>query len=327
MRRREFIGFIGGAAAWPAVAWAQQQRLNRIPTIGILVASNREDWAGNALAFERRLAELGWNNGSNVTIESRWADGRSDRFAKIADELVQLKVDIIVTGGTLPVLAAKNATSTIPILFAGVGNPVGAGLVAALAHLEGNVTGVSTQTPEIASKRVQFLREIAPGLSRLAILGNIDSASVVQEMAEARAAATTFGLQTLRLEIHHPDDISPVFAGLKDRADALYVVIDPLVLARRSLINTMAIGARLPTMHGSREFAAAGGLMSYGANLPDSFRRVAEFADKILRGAKPGDIPVEQPTKFELVINLTTAKALGLSAPLTLLAIANEVIE
>jgi putative ABC transport system substrate-binding protein len=326
VRRREFIAAVGGVAAWPLAARAQQNA-NRVPTIGILVPSNRDAWASNAVAFERRLSELGWSNGRTVAIESRWADGRIDRFAEIADEFVRRKVDIIVTGGTLPVLAAKKATSTIPILFAGVGNPVGAGVVRALPHPEGNVTGLSNQTPEIASKRVELLREITRGVSRLAILGNIDSASVVQEMAEAQTAATTLGLQSVRLEIRQPDDISSAFADLRDRADALYVVIDPVVLARRTLIGTMALAARLPTVHGSREFATEGGLISYGANLPDSYRRVAEFADKILRGAKPGDVPVEQPTRFELVINLKTARALGLSAPPTLLAIADEVIE
>jgi putative ABC transport system substrate-binding protein len=189
------------------------------------------------------------------------------------------------------------------------------------------VTGASNQTPEIAGKRIEILREVVPGLRRLAILGNIDSASVAQEMAEAQAAASAFGHQFIRLEIHRPGDIPQAFERLKGGADALYVVVDPLTVANEKLINASAMEAHLPTMHGAREPLATGGLISYGANLPDAYRRLADFADKILRGTRPGDIPVEQPTKFELVINLATARALGLTVPPTLLARADVVIE
>jgi putative ABC transport system substrate-binding protein len=212
-------------------------------------------------------------------------------------------------------------------LFAGVGNPVRAGLVSTLSQPGSNVTSVSNQTPELAGKRIEILREVVPGLSRLAALGNIDSASVAQEMTEAEAAARAFGLQFIRLEIHRASDIPRAFEGLTGRADALYVVVDPLTIANETLINASAVEAQLPTMHGHREPLVAGGLISYGANLADAYRRLAEFADKILRGARPGDIPVEQPTKFELIINLATARALGLAVPPPLLARADEVIE
>lgn len=324
MRRREFITLMGSAAAWPIAARAQQSR--KPPIIGFLAAGRSSSNPPTA-AFAARLRELGWIDNSNVAFEYRWADGRTERFAEIVDEFVRLKVDMIVTGGTLSVLAAKRATSTIPILFAGVGNPVGAGLVATLARPGGNVTGVSNQTPEVAGKRIEILREIVPTLGRLAILGNIDSASVAQEMAEAEAAARALGLQSIRLELHRSGDIAPAFEGLKGRADALYVVVDPLTGANQNLINSSAIAAKLPTMHGHRDPLATGGLISYGANLSDGYRRLADLADKILRGTKPSDIPVEQPTKFELVVNLTTAKALGLTIPPALLARADDVIE
>jgi putative ABC transport system substrate-binding protein len=325
MRRREFIAGLGVVALWPLAT--QAQRVGKLPIIGFLVAGGASPGNLFAAAFEGRLRELGWVDSSTVALEYRWAEGRTERFDEIIDEFVRLKVDIIVTGGTLPVLAAKRATSTIPIIFAGVGNPVGAGLVATLSRPGSNVTGMSNQTPDLAGKRVEILREVVPRLRRLAILGNIDSASVAQEMAEAQAAASAFGHQCTRLEIHRASDIPQAFEGLKNRADALYVVVDPLTVANQKLINSSAIEAQLPTMHGQRQSLATGGLISYGANLTDAYRRLADFADKILRGTKPGDIPVEQPTKFELVINLATAKALGLTVPPTLLARADEVIE
>jgi putative ABC transport system substrate-binding protein len=326
MRRREFITLLGGAAAaWPLAARAQQA--TKLPTIGFLGANTPVTQSQWTAAFVQRLRELGWIEGRTVAIEFRWAEGRSERFAEIAAEFVRLKVDIIVTSGTQAVVAAKQATSVIPIVFATVGNPVGTGLVAALARPGGNVTGLSNQTTDIAGKRLELLRDVIPGLRRLAILANVGNVTAVLEMREVQAAASTLGLQVATLEIRRAEDIAPAFETLKGSAEALYVVIDPLLTTNRVRINTLALGARLPTMHGFREYVEAGGLMSYGPNFPDLFRRAADYVDKILRGAKPGDLPVEQPTRFSLIINLTTAKALGLEIPPTLLARADEVIE
>jgi putative ABC transport system substrate-binding protein len=310
---------------WPLHARAQQA--GRRPSIGLLAPGSQSSWSSNEAALRRRLSERGWTDGSTVTIQTRWADGRGERFVEIAEEFARLEVDVIITAATLPVLAAKRAAPRTPIVFAGVGNPVGAGLVASLAKPGGNVTGVSNQTSELAGKRIELLRVIAPGLARLAILGNIDGQSVAQEMEEARTAASAMGLQPVSLAVHRPEDIEPALAGLSDRADALYVAQDPLTATARTFINRSALQARLPTMHGQRDFVVSGGLMSYGPNLPESFARAAELVDKILRGARPADIPVEQPTRFDLVINLATARALGLTVPASLIATADEVIE
>jgi putative tryptophan/tyrosine transport system substrate-binding protein len=271
--------------------------------------------------------ELGWIEGRTVAIEYRWAEGRDERLAEIAAEFVRLKVDIIVTSGTSQVLVAKQATSVIPIVFATAGDPVGNNLVASLARPGGNATGLSNQMTDIVGKKLELLREVVHGLGRLAIMANVGNPTVVLEMGEVQAAAATLGLEVHTLEIRQAQDITPAFEALKGRADALYVCIDALVNANRIRINTSALGARLPTMHGSRDYVEAGGLISYGPNTPNQFRRAADYVDKILHGAKPGDIPVEQPTKFDLVINLTTAKALGITVPPSLLARADEVIE
>jgi putative ABC transport system substrate-binding protein len=241
--------------------------------------------------------------------------------------LVRLKVDVIVTMATVPTLAAKQATAVIPIVFGAAGDPVGTGLVASLARPGGNITGLSAQTAETAGKRVELLRELVPSLGRLAIMGNVGNPIGVLELGEAQAAARALGLEVHTLEIRRVEDISSAFDALKGHADALYVCSDPLVNTHRIRINTLALGARLPTMHLFREYVEAGGLMSYGPNLPDLLRRAADYVDKILRGAKPADLPVEQPTKFDLIINLTTAKALGLTIPEPFLLRADEVIE
>jgi putative ABC transport system substrate-binding protein len=274
----------------------------------------------------QRLHELGWTDGRTVTIQYRWAEGRADRSAELAAELARLKVDVIVTGGNAA-LAAKQASSAVPIVFALVDDPVGMGLVASLARPGGNVTGLAMQTTDLVGKRLSLLREVIPNLRRLAIMANVEYPFAALEMAEAQTAAGTLGLDAAVFEIRRTEDIAPAFEALKDRADALYVVGDALVATHRIQINALALTGRLPTTHVVREFAEAGGLMSYGPNLPDLFRRAADYVDKILRGAKPADIPVEQPTKFELVINLKTARALGLEVPPTLLARADEVIE
>ena len=325
MKRREFITLLGGAAAaWPMTARAQQ--LPKLRTIGFLGGTSPSVVSQSVAAFVQRLHELGWMEGRNVAIEYRWAEGRSERFAEIAAEFVRLKVDVIVTVGGA-VLDAKRATSVIPIVFAVASNPVGGGLVASLARPGGNVTGLSVQNSDLAGKRVELLREVVPGLRRVAVMANVGYAATVQEMGEAQAAARMFGLEVVTLEIQRAEDIAPAFEALKGRAEALYVCAEALVTANRVRISTLANVARLPTMHGQREQVEAGGLMSYAANFPDLYRRSADLVDKILRGTNPGDIPVEQPTKFDLVINLTTAKALGLTIPDKLLALADEVIE
>jgi ABC-type uncharacterized transport system substrate-binding protein len=325
MRRREFIGLLGGAAAaWPIAARAQQS--GKLPTIGFLGATPSIE-SQRVAAFVQRLRELAWIDGRNLAIEYRWAEGRSERAAEIAAEFVQRKVDVIVTVATPATLATKQATAVIPIVFAAVSDPVGTGLVASLARPGGNVTGLANQISDTGGKKLEFLREVVPGLRRLAIMANVGNPASVLEMGEAHATARTLGLEVTTSEIRRADDIAPAFEALKDRADALYLCPDPLMNTNRTRINILAVGVRLPTMHGNREYVEAGGLMSYGANLPDQFRRAAEFVDKILRGAKPADIPVEQPTKFDLIINLTTAKALGLKIPEALLLRADEVIE
>jgi putative tryptophan/tyrosine transport system substrate-binding protein len=323
IERRKFLATLGGAAvAWPLAARAQQA--GRVPTIGFLGSATPATQGQWVTAFVQRLRELGWVEGHNLAIDYRWAEGRSGRFTEIAAEFVRLKVDVIVAATTPAALAAKQATSVIPIVFAGVSDPVGTGLVASLARPGANVTGLSNLISDTGGKRLEFLREVVPGLRRLAIMANVSNPAVVLQVGEA---ARTFGLEVAILEVRRVEDIASAFDALKGRADALYVCADPLMYTNRIRINTLALSERLPTMHGLREYVEAGGLMSYGANIADHFRRNAEYVDKILRGAKPGDLPVEQPTKFDLIINLTTAKALGLEVPPTLLARADEVIE
>jgi putative tryptophan/tyrosine transport system substrate-binding protein len=327
MKRREFITLLGGASAsWPLAARAQQQP-GKLPTIGYLGQSTLAVESLRVAALVQRLRELGWSEGRTVAIEYRWGEGRSERAAEIAAEFVRLKVDVIVTSGTPQVIAARQATSLIPIVFASAGDPVASGLVASLARPGGNVTGLSSQMTDTAAKRLEFLREVVPSLRRVAIMVNVSNPLAVQEMVEAQAAVRTLGLDAAALEIRQADDIAPAFEALKGRADALYVITDPLMNTFRIRTNTLALGARLPTMYGTREFVEAGGLMSYGSNFADQFRRAADYVDKILRGTKPTDLPVEQPTKFDLIINMTTAKALGLEIPPTLLARADEVFE
>jgi putative tryptophan/tyrosine transport system substrate-binding protein len=326
MKRRGFICLIGATTtAWPLYARAQQLVKQR--TIGFLGSSTPLAMSQWVAGFVQRLRDLGWIEGRTVTIEYRWAEGRSSRAAEIAAEFVQLKVDVIVTYGTSPVLAAKQATSVIPIVFAAANDPVGAGLVASLARPDGNVTGLSVQQVDAAGKRLELLREVVPGLRRLAIMANIGNPGAALEMGEAQVAARTLGLEVTTIEIRRGEDIAPGFDTLKGQAEALYVCTDPLVITNRARIQTLAMGARLPAVYNSREYVETGGLMSYGPNFLDQWRRAAEIVDKILRGAKPGDIPVEQPTKFDLVLNLTTAKALGLAVPPSLLTRADEVIE
>src|SRR5262245_14917935 len=324
-RRREFITLLGGAAvAWPVAARAQQG--GKLPTIGVLGVNTASSWAHWTSAFVQRLRELGWIEGRNVVIEYRWAEGRREGFSEIAAEFVRLKVDVIFTGGDAAA-AAKQATSVIPIVFTLGLDPLGSGLVASLARPGGNVTGLSVQQTDIAGKRLELLREVVPGLRRLAILVNITNPQSVLEIGEVQVAARKLGLEVATFEIRRSEDIAPAFGALNGRADAVYVCSDALTFLNRTRINSLSIGLRLPTILPQREFVEAGGLMSYGPSFTDLFRRTADIVDKILRGAKPGDIPVEQPTKFDLVINLTTAKALGLTIPESFLLRADQVIE
>jgi putative ABC transport system substrate-binding protein len=324
MKRRAFITLLGSAAAWPLAVRAQQGA--KLPTIGFLGTGTASGWSQWTAAFERRLRELGWIEGRTIAIEYRWAEGRSERFTEIATEFVRLKVDVILTAGGA-VLAANEATSVIPIVFAVAADPLGSGFVASLARPGGNVTGLSLQQTDAGSKRLELLREVVPGLRRLAIMGNVGYRGSVLEMSEVQDTAHTLGLAVIRSEIRRAEDIVAAIEALKGHADALYVVGDPLTDANRIRINTLSLGARLPAMYIAKEYVEAGGLISYGPNYPELFRRAAEYVDKILRGAKPGDIPVEQPTKFDLAINLTTAKTLGMTIPPSVLAIADEVIE
>jgi putative tryptophan/tyrosine transport system substrate-binding protein len=323
MRRRDFVTLLGIAAAWPLTARAQQPA--KLQTIGFLGAdaSAFSPWTA---AFVARLGELGWIEGKTIAIEYRWSQGRSERYAEIAAEFVRLKVDVIVTvGSAVPIV--RQATTVIPIVFAVGIDPVGSGLVASLAQPGGNVTGLSIQANELAGKRLEFARELVPQLHRLAIMFNVGNAQPVLEMGETQAAARMLGLEVAPLVIQRAEDIAPAFQGLKTRADALYVAVDQLMVANRTSILTSALSAGVPTIFSTRDFVKAGALMSYGPSYTERFRRAADYVDKILRGAKPGDLPVEQPTKFELVVNLTTAKALGLDVPPSLLATADEVIE
>ena len=327
MRRREFLWAVGGTVLWWPFGAARAQQARRLPTIGFLGMLAPSAMSAWTAAFVERLRELGWIEGRSVAIEYRWAEGRSDRMADIASEFVRLKVAVIVTGGTAAVLAAKQATSVIPIVFGTAADPVGLGLVASLARPGGNVTGLSNLSADLPGKRLELLRGVVPSLRRVAVMANIGSPVGVLEMDQVRAAAGLLGLEVVSLGIRRADDIGSALESLKGGAEALYVVTDPLVNSNRIRIITLANAARLPTMHGERIYVEAGGLMSYAPNFSDLFRRAAEQVDKILRGTKPADIPVEQPTKFDLVINLTTAKALGLTVPPSLLASSNEVIE
>ena len=324
MRRREFITLVGGAVAgWPLAARAQQA--GKLPTSGFL-GSDASAWSPYTAAFVQRLRELGWIEDRTIAIQYRWSEGRPARNAEIAAEFVRMKVDVIVTNA-FAASAVKQATSVIPIVFPLGIDPVGGDLIGSLAQPGANVTGLTTQQSDLAGKRLELLREVLPQLRRLAIVGNVGFPQAVLEIGKVQAEARTLGLEVAPLEIRRVEDIAPAFESLNAQADALYVVGDAFVQANRTRIITFSLSARLPTIVGIREFVQAGALMSYGPNFLGQFRRAAALVDTSLRGTKPGDIPVEQPTKFELVINLTTAKALGLTMPPTLLARADEVIE
>jgi ABC-type uncharacterized transport system substrate-binding protein len=329
MRRRAFITLLGGAAAWPLAAHAQQS--GKTPRIGTLMPGPSELSEATLNAFMRGLRELGYTEGQNIAIERRYADWKLDRLPELAADLVRLKVDVIVALSTPPGRAAKQATSTIPIVVAGMADPVGDELVASLARPNGNVTGTTFLGPELIAKRLGLLKEAVPGAFRVAVLwhpGVYSERTMGDMLNETEAAARTLGMQLQLLGARGPNDFDEAFSAMnRDRADALLLFPSPMLYLEHRRIVDLAAKSRLPAMYAAREFVDAGGLMAYGANLPDLFRRSATYVDKILKGVSPADLPVEQPTKFELVINLKTAKALGLEVPPTLLARADEVIE
>ena len=323
MRRRQFITLLGGAAAWPLAARAQQAA--KLPTIGFLGA-DASNWSLWTAAFAARLRELGWSEGRTIAIEYRWSEGRPQSAAEIAAEFVRLKAAVIVTNYS-GAFAAKQATSVIPIIFVLGNDPVGSGLVASLARPGGNITGLSVQAAEVAGKRLELLRETVPRLRRLAVMAHAGFPDAALEMGHVEAAAHAQGIEVAPLQIWRAQDIATAFESLNPQADALYVVQDALIVANRTAIVAFALTRRLPTIFSARDFVQAGGLLSYGPNYPGVFRRAADYVDKIMRGAKPSDLPIEQPTKFDLVINLTIARALGVTIPEKLLALADEVIE
>jgi putative tryptophan/tyrosine transport system substrate-binding protein len=325
MRRRDFIAALGSASAlWPLAARAQQPSMPVIGYLGTGTSSTQREWLAT---FTQRLHELSWREGQNLKIEVRFGEGRNERFAEIAAEFVALKVNMIVSsGGAVP--AIMRTTSTIPIIFAGANDPVGSGYVTSLARPGGNVTGLSLQSADLVGKRLELLRELVPKLKHLALIGSArDSRGSVMEIDQIKASAGTQDIELATFQIDGPQDLAPAFDAFKGKTEAVYVVSNPFTTTHRTGILTLALGARLPTMFGFQEMVEAGGLISYGPDFLDLWRRAADYADKVLRGTKPADIPVEQPTKFALAVNLTTAKALGLAIPGTVLARADEVIE
>jgi putative ABC transport system substrate-binding protein len=326
MRRREFILGIGGAAAaWPLAALAQQAA--RTPVVGFLVPGSQASHGAWIEGFAKRLVELGWTDGRNVTVEYRWASGDNQRMAEFVAEFVQRKVDVIVSSAN-GVNIASQATTSIPIVFAAFNDPIASGLVKSLSRPGGNVTGLTVQPTDLASKRVDLLREIVPNMRRLAALANVAGSGFLRETEGVRAAAAALNVEAEILELRSADDIAPALARLKTlHPDGLYVLSEPLANANKAQILQMVLEERIPTIFGFREFVDAGGLMSYGANFPDLFRRAADLTDKILRGEKPAEMPVQQPVKFDLTFNLKTAKALGLKVPESFLTRADEVIE
>ena len=324
MRRLEFVTLLGGAAvAYPLAVRAQpSDQLRHVAVVG----DSPSTWNKWIAGFAERLRDLGWIEDRTIVIEYRWSEGRPERVAEITAELVQRKPDVIVTyGGAALVL--KRATASIPIVFAIAIDPLGADLVQSLSRPGGNITGLSLQQTEFSGRRLELLRDVVPGLHRLAIMFDGGYRASVAEKEALQIMAHRLGLEATPYEIRRPEDIAPIFDAVKGRVDALYVVGNALTEVNVPQIVMLALGAQLPTSLTSANSVRAGGLMSYGANYPAIFRRAADYVDRILRGTKPGDLPVEQPTKFDLVINLKTAKALGLTIPPNLLVLADEVIE
>jgi putative tryptophan/tyrosine transport system substrate-binding protein len=327
MKRREAIMLLSGAAAaWPITARAQQ--LSRVPRIGVLLLGTPTSFAPRTQAFVEGLRDLGYVEGTTVAIEWKWGQDRVDRLPDLAAELVRSQVDVIVTGGTPPAKALKNATRTIPIVMAIVGDPVAAGLVDSLARPGGNATGFSIVATDLSGRRLQLLKEIVPGLSSVAVISNLANPQSQMELRETQSAARRLDLRLHSVPISADTSIENAFEKIKkEPVQALIVVTDAILYSQRSRILDLVAGNRLPAMYPYRDFPEAGGLMSYAPSDRDLFRRAAGYVDRILKGANPGDLPVEQPTKFELVINLKTAKALGLDVSLLIQQLADEVIE
>jgi len=324
-QRRLFIAGLSATLTWPLIARAQQRA--KMPRVGFIGSSTAPAMSTWIAAFTKRLGELGWIENQTLTIDYQFAEGRNDRYAEIATDFVRQKVDVIVTYGTPPTKAAKAATTTIPVVFAAAADPVAAGLVQSLRRPGGNVTGLSLQQSDIVGKKIELLRETLGSLSKLAVAGNAANPVSVLEIKEVTALAKKLAIDVTVIEFRRAEDIEPAFETLRGQASALYVSTDPLVLSNISRINALAMSARLPTIYNSREYLETGGLLSYGPNYPDLFRQAAELVSKILRGTKPADLPVGQPTKFDFVINNRTAKALGLVLSPSMLARADEVIE
>ncbi len=326
MRRREFIGLVGSTVVFlPFVARAQQPA--SVPRIGFLGVTSASGHRRQLEAFRAGLSDLGYVEGKNIVIEFRWAEGEYDRLPDLAAELLGLKVDILVTHGTPGVLAAKQATRTVPIVMAAIGDPVAVGAVASIARPGGNITGMTFFNPEIAAKRVELLKAAFPTLRRIAILLNPNNPVIGPILQEMKLTAETLMVDLQQFEARGPSDFDQVFSAMaKEAVDAVVIVEDPMIIANAGAIGKLASKQRFPSI-GFKDVAEAGGLLAYGVHFPQMFRRAAFFVDKILRGTKPSDLPVERTTKFELVINLKTAKAFGIEIPPTLLARADEVIE
>jgi putative ABC transport system substrate-binding protein len=333
MKRRQFITLLGGAAATPALLWPRAlhaQSATKVPRIGYLSPGSASPGPmARHDEFERGLRELGYVEGKNIVIEYRFAQGKLDRLAELAAELVQLKVDVIVSVVTQASVAAKNATGTIPIVMVSVSDPLGSGLVSSLSRPGGNVTGTSSMTAEVEGKSLELLKLAVPKVSRVAVLWNPENAiAQALSLRETEIAARAMGVQLQTLGARSTDEFDRTFAAMiRERAEVLLVLADPILTLHQSRIIEFANKSRLAAMYGTREATAVGGLMSYGTNRAALFHRAAIYVDKILKGVKPADLPVEQPTKFEFVINFKTAKALGLIVPDKLLALADEVIE
>jgi len=325
MKRRDFITLLGGVAAWPLAARAQQT--GKMPRIGFLFYGSPGS-SPEVDAFRQGLRELGYIEGQNIAVEYRFASGRVSQLPELAAELVRLNPDVIVTPGTPASVAAKQATSTIPIVFAGVADAVGAGLVANLARPGGNITGLTSISAELGGKRLGLLKGLIQKASRVAVLYNPADQSNVLVLKELQEAAPVLALTLQPLEVREPGEFEGAFAAIaRERADVMFGAAGVLTFEHRQTVVDLAAKSRIPTLWGHRQFVEAGGLMSYAVNFYDQIRRTATYVDQILKGAKPGDLPMQQPTKFEFILNLRTAKALGLTVPPTLLALADEVIE
>jgi putative ABC transport system substrate-binding protein len=309
------------------VGLAEAQQSKKVPRIGFLIGASASSNVARLDAFRQGLRELRYVAGKNIVIEYRYAEGKPDRLPAFAAELVRLKVDVIVTAGSASTRSAKQATVTIPIVMAIDDDPVGSGFAASLARPGGNITGLSGLAPEISGKQLELLREIVPKLSRLGVFGDVTRPGIPQALREINLAADAVRVQIQFLEVREPKDIETAFrAASKERADALLMLGSPVLISHRRQLADLAVKSRLPAIYRNLEFVEDGGLMSYGASLSDSYRRAATYVDKILKGAKPADLPIEQPKKFELIINLKAAKQIGLTIPPNVLARADKVI-